>query len=142
MGSLFVTGAAGFIGSNLTDRLLRDGLNVVGWDNFSTGQERFLQGALADPNFTLIRGKIAKSFWRMMKRGAAIESIIGHMKSEHRLERNRLKGTDDNAINALTSAAAMNFGKLLVWVGRFWHFLQALLGAIFSGGNGLPGAQG
>jgi Transposase DDE domain len=87
------------------------------------------------------RGKIAKSFWRMMKRRAAIESIIGHMKCEHRLERNRLKGTDENAINALTSAAAMNFGKLLVWVGRFWHFLQALedaVGAIFSRAGGIP----
>ena len=98
------------------------------------------------------RGKIAKSFWRMMKRRAAIEPIIGHMKSEHRLERNRLKGTVGNAINALMSAAAMNFGKLLGWIGRFWHFLRALadaggrwwplVGAIFSGGNGLPSAQG
>lgn len=52
----FVTGAAGFIGSNLVDRLLADGETVVGWDNFSTGQERFLAGALAHPNFRLVRG--------------------------------------------------------------------------------------
>jgi len=65
----------------------------------------------------------------MMKRRAAIEPIIGHMKSEHRLERNRLKGTVGNAINALMSAAAMNFGKLLGWIGRFGHFLRALADA-------------
>lgn len=52
----FVTGAAGFIGSNLVDRLLADGVRVVGWDNLSTGQLRFLDAAQKHPNFTLIRG--------------------------------------------------------------------------------------
>jgi UDP-glucose 4-epimerase len=53
---VFVTGAAGFIGSNLVDRLLGEDLSVVGWDNFSTGQEPFLAGALTQPGFELIRG--------------------------------------------------------------------------------------
>lgn len=52
----FVTGAAGFIGSTLADRLLSEGVSVVGWDNFSTGQERFLEGALRHPQFRLARG--------------------------------------------------------------------------------------
>ncbi|PTX92601.1 NAD-dependent epimerase/dehydratase family protein [Opitutus sp. ER46] len=52
----FVTGAAGFIGSNLVDRLLAEGVRVTGWDNLSTGQERFLAGALQHPQFRLIRG--------------------------------------------------------------------------------------
>jgi len=56
MDVFFVTGAAGFIGSNLVDRLLRDGKTVVGWDNFSTGQRQFLQLALANPRFKLIEG--------------------------------------------------------------------------------------
>jgi UDP-glucose 4-epimerase len=54
----FVTGAAGFIGSNLVDRLLDLGHQVVGYDNFSTGQEQFLQSALAHPSFRLIRGDL------------------------------------------------------------------------------------
>jgi UDP-glucose 4-epimerase len=54
--TIFITGAAGFIGSNLADRHLADGGNVVGWDNFSTGQEPFLQGALKNPRFQLARG--------------------------------------------------------------------------------------
>ena len=49
-----VTGCAGFIGSNLVDRLLANGYQVIGVDNFSTGQRRFLEGALANPNFRLV----------------------------------------------------------------------------------------
>jgi UDP-glucose 4-epimerase len=53
---IFITGAAGFIGSSLADRLLAGGKRVVGWDNFSTGQESFLENARKHPNFTFIRG--------------------------------------------------------------------------------------
>ena len=56
MQNVFVTGAAGFIGSNLVDRLLADGVNVTGWDNLSTGQLRFLQGAQKHSKFKLVRG--------------------------------------------------------------------------------------
>src|SRR5689334_8460281 len=52
----FVTGAAGFIGSNLVDRLLSDGHFVVGYDNFSTGQQPFIAPALSSSNFTLVQG--------------------------------------------------------------------------------------
>ncbi|PTY01332.1 nucleoside-diphosphate sugar epimerase [Verrucomicrobia bacterium LW23] len=52
----FITGVAGFIGSTLADRLLADGHTVVGWDNFSTGQHEFLQGATGNCNFQLVSG--------------------------------------------------------------------------------------
>lgn len=53
-----VTGAAGFIGSNLVDRLLAAGHSVTGVDNFSTGQHHFLEAALANPEFHLVTGDI------------------------------------------------------------------------------------
>ena len=56
MNVVFITGVAGFIGSTLADRLLADGKTVVGWDNFSTGQRRFLDGALKNESFKLIEG--------------------------------------------------------------------------------------
>jgi UDP-glucose 4-epimerase len=52
----FVTGAAGFIGSTLTDRLLADGHAVVGYDNFSTGQQEFLASACQSTRFRLVHG--------------------------------------------------------------------------------------
>jgi UDP-glucose 4-epimerase len=54
----FVTGAAGFVGSTLADRLLRDGHTVVGYDNLSSGQERFLAEARKSPSFRLVNGDI------------------------------------------------------------------------------------
>lgn len=56
LNKIFITGAAGFIGSTLADALLAQGKQVVGWDNFSTGQERFVEAALKNPNFKLVRG--------------------------------------------------------------------------------------
>ena len=56
MQKAFVTGSAGFIGSSLVDRLLACGVQVTGWDNFSTGREEFLQSALAHSGFKQVRG--------------------------------------------------------------------------------------
>ncbi len=53
-----VTGCAGFIGSNLVDRLLADNRRVIGIDNFSTGQRRFLDRALQHPAFQLIEADL------------------------------------------------------------------------------------
>jgi IS5 family transposase len=70
------------------------------------------------------RGRTSRALWRWMKRRAAVEPSIGHLKNEHRLERNRLKGVAGNAMNAVLAAAAMNFHKLL---GAFWRIFLRLL---------------
>lgn len=58
MARYFVTGGAGFIGSNLCDRLLADGHAVTAYDNLSTGQRRFLELALKHPSFRLVEGDL------------------------------------------------------------------------------------
>jgi UDP-glucose 4-epimerase len=65
----FVTGCAGFIGSNLTDRLLALGHDVTGYDNLSTGQIGFLQEASGSERFRFIEGDLldAADLLRSMK---------------------------------------------------------------------------
>lgn len=65
------------------------------------------------------RGKTSRSLWRWMKRRAAIEPGIGHLKQDHRMDRNRLKGTEGDRINAILCAAGMNFRKLQRFAAAF-----------------------
>lgn len=55
---ILVTGAAGFIGSNLCEALLDIGSIVVGLDNFATGHKRNLSAFIENPRFTFIEGDI------------------------------------------------------------------------------------
>jgi len=57
-GRHLVTGCAGFVGSTIVDRLLRDGHDVIGIDDFSTGREEFLSAALDNGRFELIRADL------------------------------------------------------------------------------------
>jgi UDP-N-acetylglucosamine 4-epimerase len=55
---ILITGGAGFIGSNLCDRLLAQDNEVVCLDNFATGHRRNIEPFLANKNFSLIEGDI------------------------------------------------------------------------------------
>jgi len=57
--TLLVTGAAGFLGSHLVDRLLRDGHQVVGMDNFITGNKQNLAHLGGDARFRLIAHNVS-----------------------------------------------------------------------------------
>lgn len=58
MQTLVITGAAGFIGSNLTAHFLEQGFHVVGLDNFATGHRRNIEPFLSHANFTFHEGDI------------------------------------------------------------------------------------
>ena len=56
--TILITGAAGFIGSNLCEHFLSKGNKIIGLDNFATGHRHNLKECNGNPNFTLIEGDI------------------------------------------------------------------------------------
>lgn len=68
--------------------------------------------------------RVTAAIRREMKRRAAVEPVIGHLKAEHRMERNYLKGREGDRINAVLAAAGYNFGLLLRWL---TELLRALI---------------
>src|SRR5271170_156634 len=68
--------------------------------------------------------RVTKAIRREMRRRAAVEPVIGHLKDDHRMRRNYLKGRDGDRINAVLTAAGYNFSLLRRW---FRRLLRALL---------------
>jgi transposase, IS5 family len=60
--------------------------------------------------------RVTKPIRREMRRRAAVEPVIGHLKADHRMERNYLKGRDGDRANAVLAAAGYNFSLLLRWL--------------------------
>jgi dTDP-glucose 4,6-dehydratase len=57
---VLLTGAAGFLGSHLAERLLKEGCEVIGVDNLSTGQRRNLDRLLAHPGFHFLQADVTR----------------------------------------------------------------------------------
>jgi len=68
---------------------------------------------------------LRKSF----RRRAAIEPVIGHLKSDHRLSRNYLKGEFGDAVNVMLAAAGFNFRRMM---NRSREFLRAFFLFLFT----------
>jgi UDP-glucose 4-epimerase len=73
----FVTGGAGFIGSNLVDRLLADGHRVTAYDNLSTGQRPFLADAAKSGRFALVEGDVLDL--PLLKKAVAGHDFVFHL---------------------------------------------------------------
>lgn len=56
---ILITGAAGFLGSHLNDRLIAEGHHVVGMDNFVTGSPDNIAHLLGNPNFTFYKHDVS-----------------------------------------------------------------------------------
>lgn len=59
------------------------------------------------------RTRLRPILQKLLKRRSAIEPVIGHMKQDHRLSRNLLKGKQGDHVNAILAGAAFNFRKLM-----------------------------
>ena len=76
--------------------------------------------------------RVTPEIKRALKRRSAIEPVIGHLKSEHRMGRNHLAHSAGDAINAILAGAGYNFRRLLAWL-RFlcvsiWIAIQREIG--------------
>jgi len=73
--------------------------------------------------------RVTPAVKREMKRRAAVEPVIGHLKEEHRMNRNYLAGRRGDANNAVLAAAGYNFRRLFEWLALL---LSAILAALTS----------
>jgi UDP-glucose 4-epimerase len=71
--TMLVTGAAGFVGSHLTDRLLQAGHAVIGIDNLALGRQAFLANALQSSRFHFIHADLNQHEACLEKLRAALE---------------------------------------------------------------------
>jgi UDP-glucose 4-epimerase len=96
---VLVTGAAGFIGSHLAERLRSMGLEVAGIDNFSNGYEENLAALKGDRGFRLARGDILNSK-DLSKACEGVDSVI-HMAANSSVARSAEEPVEDFKINAV-----------------------------------------
>ena len=117
-----VTGAAGFIGSNLVESLLRQGQHVVGLDNFSTGFQRNLDEALsavpdASDRFTFVTGDICdRAMCESIVQGVDIVLHQAALGSVPRSMDDPLASHDSNVtgfINLLDAARRAEVGRFV-----------------------------
>lgn len=109
---ILVTGGAGFIGSHLCERLIKDGHTVVAIDNFTTGRISNLKNLSSSSNFTLVEGSILDSsvFNPLVKRAdyvfhlAAAVGVFNIVKNPLASLLTNIRGTE----NVLESAHRTN----------------------------------
>lgn len=71
--------------------------------------------------------RLTPAIKRQIRRRSAVEPVIGHLKSEHRMDRNYFAGEQGDGVNAVLAAAGYNFSLLLRWFRQLLCLLAALL---------------
>jgi IS5 family transposase len=105
------------VGASL-DRIITD----AGYRGHNAPQEQRFKVYVAGQK----RGLTA-AIKRALRRRAAVEPVIGHLKNEHRMTRNHLAGAAGDASNAVLAAVGYNFRLLLRWLALLCALIQALL---------------
>ena len=113
----FVTGAAGFIGSHLVDRLLRDGEDVVGYDNLSTGMPEFIASARRHKNLTFVEGDLldTRTLTETMRGASRVAHLAANADVRFGLDHPR-KDLEQNTVatfNVLEAMRANNVKEIL-----------------------------
>jgi UDP-glucose 4-epimerase len=104
----FITGGAGFIGSNLADRLLEEGHSVTVYDDLSTGQREFLKAAEEQSRFRFIEGDILDD--HRLKSSMVGHDIVFHLAANADVRfgtKHPRKDLDQNTIGTWTVLECM-----------------------------------
>ena len=84
---------------------------------------------------------VTRQIKRELKRRSAVEPVIGHLKSDHRMDRNLLIGSEGDAANAVLAAIGYNFARLLAWLRRLWRAMfKLLVGVALANSTARPAA--
>lgn len=73
----FITGGAGFIGSHIVDRIIKEGNSVVVYDNFSTGKKIFVKHHFKNPRFRLVEGDLKNT--KLLGKSIKGSEFVFHM---------------------------------------------------------------
>ena len=107
--------------TNLTGKIAKMAFVDRGYRGPKTVNETIICVPKPDKNITKTKRK-------RHRRRAAIEPVIGHLKSDYRMNKNFLKGVIGDEINVLLSAAAMNFKRVMnLWKQRLINFILKII---------------
>ncbi len=133
-----VAAFSGFMSLDSVKWGLKDALaqvqSVTQWKVGAAYCDRGYQGnpkTLDDTTVQVCKGRkrsMTRSAWNWVKRRAAVEPIIGHLKADHRMERNHLKGQAGDQINEILAGCGYNIRKLQREL--FWLLFRWLTGAV------------
>lgn len=107
---------------------------LCGWRPKEAFCDKGYRGASGPPGTTVFlanrkKSSMKPSRWKWFKRRNAIEPVFGHLKADHRMDRNHLHGKDGDRINAILAASGFNLRKLLraffFWFFKERFFLEA-----------------
>jgi UDP-glucose 4-epimerase len=109
----FITGGAGFIGSHIVDKLLSTENSVIVYDNFSTGQKKFIEAHLKNPKFRFIKGDILNL--RALAKAMKGSDFVFHLAANADV-RGGIKDTyvdlEENTIGTRNVLEAMRINKI------------------------------
>ncbi len=133
----WIVGVQALPGNPYDGHTLQDALAqveaITGWKVGTAFCDRGYQGNpknLGETAVHLCKGRkksMTRTAWNWVKRRAAVEPIIGHLKADHRMARNHLKGAVGDRMNAVLAGCGFNIRKLLREL--YWVILRWLSGA-------------
>ena len=93
--TFFMTGGAGFIGSNFAERLLKMGAKVIAYDNLSTGREEYIKPLVGNRNFEFVKGDtLDRDALAKAMKGKGITTVV-HLAANGDIQ----KGTNDTSLD-------------------------------------------